>query len=232
MRVIVAILVGALVLALGGFVLLGTSRTESALADAREALAVGRYADAEEGFARAEHAARYPSMLPGIGARTRAAIKAGEAAVSYWQGAYEDVVPEENDPASALSQDNLELQLIIANALFRAAQEEAPAEDRESFLAALDTGIDAYLAVLRDAPDSGDAAFNYEYLSRLRREILAGDREVPGLDDTEGTLGQQGGPPPDPEAGQEFKIYIPLESEELDRKGAGAGKGGPRKRKG
>ena len=42
---------------------------------------------------------------------------------------------------------------------------------------ALDAGINGYLAVLKNTREQEDAAFNYEYLVRLRDEVDKGKRK-------------------------------------------------------
>ncbi len=165
-----------------------------------------------------------------MGNEVAADIRARRATVSYWQHNYGDIVLAEEEPLAEVAADDLALQLIVANAVYRSGQ--AQWTDRDTTLAALDAGINAYLTVLQNDPDSEDAAFNFEYLLRLRRQIESGERE-PGelFVEQEGSQGKQGGPPQEFETG-EFEIYIPLESDELDKAVGAAGKAGERKRKG
>ena len=60
----------------------------------------------------------------------------------------------------------------MANAAYRAGV-NAEAE-REEVLRAIDGAIGVYLGVLQESPDHPDAAYNYEYLIRLRADIAAG----------------------------------------------------------
>ena len=101
-------------------------------------------------------------------------------------------------------------------------------------MAALDEGISAYLTVLRGAPESETAAYNYEYLVRLRAALESGDRTYEETtEEGDGWLGREGGPPRERDESIDFKIYIPLQSEELDQEeGGGAGKDQPRRRRG
>jgi hypothetical protein len=78
----------------------------------------------------------------------------------YWAGRYEAVwstSEASNDPA---------VLLIAANAFFRKAQREAggraPAVER------LDSATQAYASALKNGGFSQDAAFNYEFVARLR----------------------------------------------------------------
>jgi hypothetical protein len=128
--------------------------------------------------------------------------------------------------------DNLRLQSIVANAVFREKYPAAP--DRKSRLEALDAAIAAQLAVLRNSPNGNGVAYNYEYLVRLRG-LAASKRDPPkgGAGGDHGALGNLGGEPQaaDP---TDFKIHVPLDSRELqDQKdGREAGKTAPRERRG
>lgn len=229
MRAVLSYLGGALVLVLIGGALVNASRLDRTVAEAQENLVAARYADAAAGFEAAEGYLGYASWLPWVG-NEGTDMRARQAAVSYWQHEYGEIVPAETEPLAEVSADDLGLQLIVANAVYRSGQ--AQWTDRESTLAALDAGIGAYLTVLKNDSDSEDAAFNFEYLLRLRREIETGESE-PGelFVESDGSQGQKGGPPQELETG-EFEIYIPLESDELDKAVGAAGKAGERKRKG
>ena len=62
----------------------------------------------------------------------------------------------------------------------RIAPDRRSAKDRQTTLQVLDNGIQAYDTVLKNASRQEDAAYNYEYLVRLRDELLK-NVEEPGL---------------------------------------------------
>jgi hypothetical protein len=136
------------------------------------------------------------------------------------------VVPEIADPVGNVASDNIELQLVVANAMYRIGQAEGG--DRQTRRGALDAAINGYLTVLKNASRQEDAAYNYEFLVRLRDDIAKGRRKTEPSD-VSGPHGHVGGP--QLKGKTEFKIYIPLQSDEID-KGVTAGKGAPIKRKG
>ena len=133
-------------------------------------------------------------------------------------------MPLQTDPVASIPSDNVELQLVVANAVYRIGQ--AQANDRQTALQALDAGIAAYLTVLKNTARQEHAAFNYEYLVRLRGDIAKGRRPPSGAD-VHGPEGRAGAPPGPEGNMNDFKIQIPLEPEEL---GAIAGKAAPMKR--
>ncbi len=223
------LIVAAVVLALAGAVCLSAGRLERDLARAQEDIVAGRYDAPQTTFDSAERYLEYGSHLPWIGSAPLNELRARRAAVRYWQRQYDGVVPQQNDPIGAVAPDNVDLQLVVANAVYRTGQ--AQATDRPSMLRALDAGINAYAAVLKNADRQEDAAYNYEYLVRLRDEVDKGKRKPGGEAAMKGPEGATGSPPTIDSHMSDFKIYIPLESQERQENGA-AGKAGPLKRKG
>lgn len=232
MRFALSTLLIALVLVVSGVLLLGAARFDLQVADAQEALVLGRHAEAATGLEEALNDLGWASALPWLSGANE--IQVQQTAARYWQRDYEELVKDDPTPAQVAE------QLVLANATYRAGQQKAV--DRETSLSALDAGIEAYRTLLKNTATSGgasagagageeDAAFNYEVLVRLRTRIEAGKGQIE-TDETRGSQGQMGAPPPLSEGAAEFEIYIPLETEELDKVGGGAGKGEARKRKG
>ncbi|MEJ0040304.1 MAG: hypothetical protein WDO68_30485 [Gammaproteobacteria bacterium] len=227
-------LFAAIVLAALGFACLSWARLEAQLATVSERHATLDYNGTEVVL---EHAARifeYASHVPFFGKGPLNEVLAQKAAASYWRHDYGSLIPAQGDPIGALSPDNIELQFIVANAVYRRA--DAQAADLPTRLQAIDSGIAAQLAVLRNSVRNEDAAFNYEYLLKLRAALTAlksvpRDGEEGGEEKT--THGQPGGEPQETKPNQ-YKIHTPLESKEFQDQKAGeqAGKTVERKRKG
>ena len=148
-------------------------------------------------------------------------IRTRRATLRYWQGEYAALAPE-GDPVAAVPVENVGLQMVVANSLFRARHAEA--KDREAMLAALNTGMGGYLTVLKNSPRREDAAFNYEYLQRLRDEVekARGKAPLPVLEQ-DGPLGRRGGDDTPPGRKTDFKTLVPLEVQEIDKANAGKG---------
>ena len=89
-----------------------------------------------------------------------------------------------------------------------------------------------WCTVLKNASRQEDAAYNYEYLVRLRDELLKGRRKAGLPAPPNAPQGEPGGPPADEVDLSKFKIIIPLDSGERNDNAGKAGKGGPIKRKG
>jgi hypothetical protein len=146
-----------------------------------------------------------------------AGARRDQATAGYWRGRYADAMDidrQEIDP---------DLLLIAANASFRASQREGtvgqPAVQR------LDGVLQTYVAVLKAAPEQPEAAYNYEFVARVRDRTARAaaskakpDVPVAAAPRTESddlpagpTLhGHPGAPPPEVKA-EEFKIIAPME---------------------
>jgi hypothetical protein len=230
MRGITSSLAGALVLALLGTMCLVAGRLDRQIARTQQSLATSNDDDPEEAFTPVEGYLRYASYLPWIGNGPLNDVRARKAAMQYWQRHYELIVPADTDPIAATPPDNVPLQRIVANAVYRMGQPQA--HDRATSLRVLNAAINAYFAVLKNAGRDETAAYNYEYLVRLRDDVERGGRspDLAGNGD-EAPAGREGGPPVEDPNRRNFQILVPLDADELD-KAIGAGKGTPLPRKG
>jgi hypothetical protein len=230
MKGITGYLLSAIALALLGGALLVAAGLDRDLAAAGEHVVAQKYGDVEPAYEQAEKYYDYASHIPGVGAGPANDIRTKHATLHYWQKDYAAVIPQQNDPVGAVPQDNPDLQLVVANAVYRTNQSKM--KDKESTLAALDQSILTYVTVLKNAPRNEDAAYNFELLVRLRDEIDKGKRK-PGPAEMvlKGPDGAAGAPPTIDSSMADFKIYIPLESQERQDQGV-AGKATAGKRKG
>src|SRR6185369_7701659 len=141
------------------------------------------------------------------------------------QRKYNVLVPaDRTDPVADVAADNLPLQTIVADSVYRGGQ--ARAKDRATMLQMLDSSIAAYQAVLRNVRRTEDAlygeraAYNYEYAVRLRNEIVNGRRRQlppPAHDQTFGSEGKS----ENPAFENQFKQYVPLEKDERQNESPG-----------
>ena len=226
---ITAYLVTAMVLAVAGAVSLGVGAFERRMAAAEERLATLQYEDAAAALQEATALSRYGRWAPGGGARVARDLERHDASLQYWQRQYDAVLPRDADPVGAVEPDNTELQLVVANAAYRAGQMKAGG--REATMQMLDETIAGYATVLSGEGWDERAAFNYEYLVRVRDELARGRRKsVPPPPEDDSAMGASGAPAQASDT-QKFEIYVPLEGEERND-AAEAGKAGPGRRKG
>lgn len=224
-------LLAACVFGLCGVACLFWSRSQTTLADTHLSLATQQFSNLRETLTALEGDYEGLALLP-FARATLEDIRADLAALSYWQRDYRALLPSQGDPLAGIAPDNVRLQTIVANAVFR--DRYSSATDQKSRVEALDAAIAAQLGVLRNVPDQAGVAYNFEYLVRLRG--LAASKSGPpkaGEGGDQGVLGHLGG---EPQAADktDLKIHVPLESRELqDQKdGREAGKTAPRERKG
>ena len=227
MKSITGLIVLALVMAVAGLVALGASRVQQHLADAQQQASTLQFDAAEESLAAADRYLAYGTWIPSIGAETAREVAARRAAIQYWRGDYEGLLPA-GDPVASVDETNTPLQLVVANAVFRNSLSQAKA--RADMIQALEEAAAGYQTVLRGDTFHGDAAFNYEYAIRLR-DMLARGQRPPEPKPEPADLGQSGAPAPETKS-EGFEIYIPLESQEKAPTGGDAGKASANDRKG
>jgi hypothetical protein len=226
MKGIVGYLFAAVVLALAGAVCLAAGFLNRDMAHAQQSVMALKYDDADKTFATTERYLEYASHLPWVGDGPVNDIRTRRAELRYWQGQYAAISSQQQDSAGGA--DNVGLQLVAANAGYRAGRLQA--KDRQTTVQAVESGIQAYLGILKNTARQEDAAYNYEYLVRLRADLLEGraNFRVPKAKfDPNGLSGSI----LSRADGAQFKTRIPLQNEERD-KAAGAGKIPPAKKKG
>ena len=229
MKSVTTLVLVAILLALGGAGFLTAAGYEREMAAAEENLATLRYEAAAEKLSSAAEYATYGRWLPGAGDRAAKDLRANEAALRYWQKQYDTLLPRQADPVGAVEDEDVALQMLVANGAYRAGVSKATT--RETTIQALDESISGYLTVLKGETWDERAAYNYEYLVRVRDELARGRRKtVPPPDDGDASMGAAGAPAKSPDM-QKFEVYIPLEGEERND-ASEAGKGTPNARKG
>jgi hypothetical protein len=127
-----------------------------------------------------------------IGEATVREVRARQAALQYWQGDYAKVLPAQAEPVAAVDESNVELQLVVANAAYRSGLKGVT--ERTAAIQALTEAANGYLTVLKNNTWHEQAAYNYEYVIRLRDEVTKG-RKPPSDQAQQGMeLGESGAP--------------------------------------
>jgi hypothetical protein len=230
MRSTIGVALAAIMLALFGFAFLGVARLEGRMADAGQRLSTLQYGPAHESLTEAEQHANQARFVPWLGSDARQEIRARQAAVQYWQRQYDAVLPAGAEPVAAVDEENVELQLVVANSAFRVHQTEF--KDKQSTIKALEETAAGYLTVLKNNTWHPDAAFNYEYIIRLRDAAAKGSQPPPPQKNEEESDNGESGAPTPATSQEGFQIYIPLEQGEKNPTGGEAGKASAKERKG
>ncbi len=220
--------IAAALLAVAGVVSLRIATVERLVADAQQDLATLNYERAAQSLDEAEASIGLARWVPFFGPAVLDEVRARRGALQYWQRKYDELLPEGADPVAAIEEGTLELKLTKANAVYR--QGQGRYKDRDTTRQVLEETASAYFAVLKNSEWSEDAAYNYEYVIRLRDEQAKGKQPPEGGDASKGDMGQ-GGQPSEATNQKGFQIYIPLESQEKPL-GGDAGKAPAKDRKG
>lgn len=215
MRTLTGQLILAVVLLLAGAGLWAAGRVDLDVARAASDLAAFQY-DQAATLDGGQVAGRLLRQVPGVDAAAVRAQTIGDTA-RYWQG----TLPA-GSPATAT--------LFTANAAYRAAMRDGG--PWPTVVARLDEVVKQYAAIVRERPDDEDAAFNYEFVVRLRAALAAAKRDVPpDLLESDVTLHGLAGAPPKGTANSTFKLIVPMQPDER-REAEQAGRNAPQKRKG
>jgi hypothetical protein len=226
---VTAYLVAAVVFVAVGVVALTASRLERDLANAQERATTQQYGLAQQSLDAAQGHLRYARLVPRIGEETLREVRARQAALQYWQGDYAKVLPAQAEPVAAVDENNVELQLVVANAAFRSGLKGVT--ERTAAVQALNEAANGYLTVLKNNIWHEEAAYNYEYVIRLRDEVAKGRRLPAEQLPQDMELGSRGAPS-DATTTKGFQIYIPLQGDEKSPEAGDAAKAGEKARKG
>ncbi len=231
MKTLAGQLILALLLAAAGLAVRQASRVETRLAAAESALATLDPDGADREYKAVEGALSLAGQLPFIGEQLLADVRQERAMVSYWRGDYAAVPTAEADlaPESA----SADFVFIAGNAAFRTVKGKHVGQQGAQDL---DPVLRIYSTLLKKSPGHIDAAYNYEYVVRLRN-VLARMKPSEASKDASGNEpappsvhGEKGDPPADTPPDQ-FNVIVPLKPDERGEL-MKAGTSGPRQRKG
>lgn len=243
--------IGQAILALA-FLALGIAswtagRWESRVADAREELALLQFRALEADYQDLDESMGYVDRARWLTGNLLTDLKEDRAAAQYWQAHYDALEPQ-RDTNGAVLEDEPGLLAMGANATYRTGQREAG--DRQETLRRLETALKSYAELLKKDQGNADAAYNYEFLVRLRDTVSKSRPQPPGkrqeptnaspkpagivmagdLPDGRTVHGDPGAPPPSTDMSQ-FKMHIPVRPDERQG-GSDAGQGKEKIRKG
>ncbi len=213
--IVMRLLISALLVALATACWM-ISRWERRLAHFDEALATLQYDAPPRELPELEASMKYAPSLPWF-TRLLASGRETRAVAEYWQL---------SEPGGTQDTQNA---LVSANARFRASQ---GGRDRTAIMRELDTVLKLYADVLRTTPDVPDAAYNYEYVARLRT-VLTKTKDIAGAvrAPKRSIHGREGTLPEDADM-KRFKMFVPMQPDERKDVQPDAGKGEKKVRKG
>lgn len=190
-----------------------------------ESRLAARVADAKQDIATLSHdhldnlsSARVLSdYLPGDRRLLSDDIRIARATVAYWLGRYSSVAAD-TDSGKA----DADILLAAANAAFRDAQRDP--STGPAAVQRLDGVLQAYASAMKAAPRHADAAYNYEFVARIRDQVARSPGKAAKIGPVTpakplfgGDLplgatihGAPGAPPPDAKM-EELQMIAPME---------------------
>lgn len=185
---------------------------------------------------KAEHdaldrATAFGRSLPGVG-QLQASVGAQRAEATYWQRDY-GALRLTRDASGALVEQDPDILLLAANAAYRRISIAGADRDTAERLQAV---VGQYADVIKQAPTSIDAAYNYEFAAKTRDLLLRSRRSNDGRKavrpgpSVQTILGRPGAPTVPTDMGK-FKIIIPERPDERNQ-APQSGSGGLKVRKG
>jgi hypothetical protein len=160
------------------------------------------------------------------------------ATVTYWLARYHALTPLLDTTGPEAVKDPV-VRLAAANAAFRTSSPETG--DHKAAAERLDNVMQAYAELLRLDPSNLDAAYNYEYVARVRDTVAKGRSVLKPLPNPTDTIradlppgptihGRPGAPPATVNMG-DFKTLTPMKYEEREEM-AEPGRGSIQRRRG
>jgi hypothetical protein len=231
MRRALPFFIPAVLLAIGGGVLVAMGQAERRLIEARRDFATLQFDHARAAAANLGEPGLLSRWLPGVAARLTGA-REQRGAAAYW--ATREGHAAGNAPSAARGETNPRLLLVAANQKYREVDFK---REQRALLQDLREVVDAYGDVLKRGPWQFDAAYNYQYVARVRAVIArrapgraAAELPAPAEPPLRTIHGRSGGESPGLQT-NEFKVIVPHQSDER-REEQEAGKSAPRGRKG
>jgi len=198
----------AIALVAAGAILWRSSEHERRLAAAERDLVTLKYGDALQ--AAALPGGRLANLMPGSSATADAKSLASTA--GYWSGDYDKAI------------ENPDAKLLAANATYRKIRLQGGSW--QAVVGRMDSLVKQYAEILRDNPANAEAAYNYEYVVRLRAAVAQRKLPVPPMDIQATGLSIHGieGAPPEESQMKKFKMIVPMRPDErLEAEKAGKG---------
>jgi hypothetical protein len=220
MKSVVAQLMLVLLLVAGGTVLWTVGAAEERLANAEQTLATLHYDQAAQELETAAATNAVGRIIADTTGLANQAVETRRRA-SYWLGDVDQFL-QSDDPA---------VKMLAADASYRALRAEGGTW--QAVTTRLDAIAKRYADILREQPDNEDAAYNYEFVVRLRTAVAAARRPIAplSLDDTGLTVHGHRGAPPEGSDTKKFKMIVPMRPDER-MEAEQAGRGAQKIRKG
>jgi len=192
-------------------------------AQATESFAAFNFKSAEDIYQSLEKNLDYGKRVPILLDKWRNELNISRARVKYWEKNYADLFDYEDSGQDKDGEDP-NLRFIKANASYRNAEKE---KDKKNLVEGIESAIIGYIYTIRNDSENLNAAFNYEYLLRVRSDTTKNKKPSGEPSNSiQGIHGQKGQQVQREDEGK-IRIHIPLTNEEGEeqKNGKDAGKG-------
>ena len=227
MRKMLIRLIIAAVLLLAGEAFRRAAAIENTLAATQEQLTMLPATVTSASYDAIEDDLAMAAQLPIVGEPLLAEVRIERARAAYWNGDYAAV----REAAVSTDDENRgpDLMFLAANARYRdAVRAGAP---RATLLRNLDEVLKGYGDVLKADAEHAGAAYNYEFVSRLRTALARGQQSINIADDERPNMQGEEGEPPKGTKPPEFNVIVPMRPDERQEQ-FDAGVGGVTRRRG
>lgn len=195
---------------------------EFKMAKAIELFAAFDFRSADGIYQNLEKNLDYGRRMPILLDKWKNELKISRARVKYWEKNYFELIDNGYNGQDQES-ENPNLRFIRANASYRNVEAE---EDKKNLIEGIEQAINGYIYTVRNDSENLNAAFNYEYLLRVRSDTIKNKKNEKPSSSSQGIHGQKG-KPVEGESEEKINIHIPFDNEEAEKPkdGQDAGKG-------
>ena len=225
-KMIARILVAAVLLAAGEAVR-RAAMIEDRLADTEQQLMTDTAAVTPAAYNEVEDALALAGRIPLVGPSLLEDVRERRAVAAYWNGDYATVTA--SAPAADEEAGDPDLMFLAANASYRTTIQSKA--ERPVLLRGLDEALKRYSEVLEAEPGHVAAAYNYEFVSRLRTALGKGRLGTEMANEGRPNMHGEDGDPPAGTDPQEFNVIVPMRPDERQDQ-FDAGVGGVTRRRG
>lgn len=225
-KMIVRILIAVVLLAAAEAVRRAAA-IEDRLADTEEQLMTETATVTPASYDEVEQALAFAGRIPLVGTSLVDDVRERRAVAAYWNGDYATVTA--SAPAADEEGGNPELMFLAANAAYRTTIQSKA--ERPVLLRGLDEALKRYSDVLEAEPGHLAAAYNYEFVNRLRTALSKGRLGAEMANEGRPNMHGEDGDPPAGTDPQEFNVIVPMRPDERQEQ-FDAGVGGVTRRRG
>ncbi|MDO8495847.1 MAG: hypothetical protein Q7S43_00115 [bacterium] len=182
-------------------------------AQATELFAAFDFKSADNIYQDLEKNLDYGQRIPTLLDKWKSELKISRARVKYWEKNYSELVDYADNGQDRDSEDP-NLRFIRANASYKNVEKE---KNKKNFIEGIESAISGYIYTIRNDSENLNAAFNYEYLLRVRSDTTKNKKpNGEPSNPIQGIHGQKGQQVQRGDEGK-IRVHIPLTDEEADK---------------